>query len=325
MNTQLLQQAVEARQFKTPRIENAIVEFAVSFVTVDVCGADANAVAQYVRKLEATIASLESALQQQPEPVADLIEKLPAVRDMKGGSTHPDNLSWWRLGFKECREQAAQLARIAPPALQQQEGKGEAVAEVRSHMALGKDTTMLCRLPAGYDLPAGTLLYASPSTAVRQEAGSGWKPIESAPRDVNAIFWVVPKTAEEAYFNTSGDPIVSRMKPRMAAGIKYGQWSSLEKAILWAPLPAAPTQQPPSGSDGGKEQQLTDAALLRGMRWARERAIQELVRISANGTLDDNARYGAAAVADELRRVNASLQPPSCGGEGGKGENDADR
>lgn len=56
--------AVEARQFKTPRVERAIQALAAAFVTVDVCWADANAVAQYIRKLESALSLLRSALEE---------------------------------------------------------------------------------------------------------------------------------------------------------------------------------------------------------------------------------------------------------------------
>lgn len=69
--------------------------------------------------------------------------------------------------------------------------------------------------------------------------GDGWRAIETAPKDVDCAFWVVPKTAEEAHVDTSGDPIVGKGEPRMYFG-KYGRWSSLEKAVLWHVLPAAP-------------------------------------------------------------------------------------
>ena len=39
----------------TPRIERAIQELARSFVTVDICGSDANEVATYVHQLEAEV------------------------------------------------------------------------------------------------------------------------------------------------------------------------------------------------------------------------------------------------------------------------------
>lgn len=40
----------------------------------------------------------------------------------------------------------------------------------------------------------------------------------------------------------------------------------------------------------------------RGIAWAREQAIAHLRTISADLRRDDNERYGAAAVVDELRR-----------------------
>jgi hypothetical protein len=55
-----------------------------------------------------------------------------------------------------------------------------------------------------------------------------------------ALFRVVPKTAEETYVDTSGNPIVGRGAPRMVIG-RYGCcWSSLEKATHWLSIPALP-------------------------------------------------------------------------------------
>lgn len=74
-----------------------------------------------------------------------------------------------------------------------------------------------------------------------------WCSMETAPRDFVCLWWVVPKTAEEAYCDTSGNPIVARsLEPRMVMG-KHGHWSSLMKAIYWHPLPNPPTQNTSSG------------------------------------------------------------------------------
>jgi hypothetical protein len=71
-----------------------------------------------------------------------------------------------------------------------------------------------------------------------------WQPIATAPTDGEALFWVVPKTAEEAYGDTSGVPIVAEsLTPRLMLGF-YGQWSSLEKALWWMPLPTTPEETP---------------------------------------------------------------------------------
>lgn len=47
-----------------------------------------------------------------------------------------------------------------------------------------------------------------------------------------AFFWVVPKTADEAYVDSSGTPIVSTRAPHWLYG-RYETWSSLEKATHW--------------------------------------------------------------------------------------------
>lgn len=73
--------------------------------------------------------------------------------------------------------------------------------------------------------------------------GSPWQPMETAPKGINAHWWVVPKTADETYTDTSGKPILAGGPPRMSFG-KHGEWSSLEKAILWHPAPPLPSGGP---------------------------------------------------------------------------------
>jgi hypothetical protein len=68
---------------------------------------------------------------------------------------------------------------------------------------------------------------------------TGWQPIATAPQDEEVFFWVVPKTAEESYTDTSGKPIVGRFEPYMLL-CKWKQWSALSKAILWHRKPDPP-------------------------------------------------------------------------------------
>lgn len=75
-----------------------------------------------------------------------------------------------------------------------------------------------------------------------------WQPIDTAPRNVDAIFWIVPKTPDESYVDTSGTPIVAKFTP-FAKQTRYGWWTSLSKATHWMPLPdmSAPLV-PPDGT-----------------------------------------------------------------------------
>jgi hypothetical protein len=74
----------------------------------------------------------------------------------------------------------------------------------------------------------------------RQEAApQDWQPIESAPRRTEALFWLVPKSPEEAYHDSCGQPIVATFPPYIVKG-EYGRWSSLSKATHWMPLPKPP-------------------------------------------------------------------------------------
>lgn len=83
-------------------------------------------------------------------------------------------------------------------------------------------------------------LYLHPSPA--PSCPEGWQPIETAPMNVLALFWVVPLSEDETFTDTSGKPILSSGEPRIRME-KYGGWSSLSKATHWMPLPAAPSAQ----------------------------------------------------------------------------------
>ena len=71
----------------------------------------------------------------------------------------------------------------------------------------------------------------------------GWQPIETWKSGIqgiqDAFFWVVPKTPEESYTDTSGKPIFSTHAPYLYRG-GYRCWGSLSEATHWMPLPAPP-------------------------------------------------------------------------------------
>lgn len=73
---------------------------------------------------------------------------------------------------------------------------------------------------------------------------SEWKPIETAPRDIKAMFWIRPSTIEDGkYFtDTSGKPIIVCAEPQLHIG-GYGTWSSLWVATHWMPLPSGPVSE----------------------------------------------------------------------------------
>ncbi len=68
---------------------------------------------------------------------------------------------------------------------------------------------------------------------------SGWRHIETAPRRQKCLFWVVPKTADETYVDSSGKPIVGAFEPYLLLE-EYGAWSGLAKATHWMPAPSPP-------------------------------------------------------------------------------------
>lgn len=77
-------------------------------------------------------------------------------------------------------------------------------------------------------------------------AEPAWQPIETAPKDIDVFFWVIPKTAEESYVDTSGNPIISPHDNCYRVTGKFGCWSSLYKATHWMPHPAPPASHLPT-------------------------------------------------------------------------------
>lgn len=67
-----------------------------------------------------------------------------------------------------------------------------------------------------------------------------WQPIDTAPRYGMALFWVVPKTADEAYCDTSGNPITYTDPSGWVFMGRYRTWSAMSKATHWMPLPTRP-------------------------------------------------------------------------------------
>jgi hypothetical protein len=78
-----------------------------------------------------------------------------------------------------------------------------------------------------------------------------WQPIETAPKDVVAMFWVRAGTLADGrwFANTSGEPIFGGGPPRIHVG-KHATWSSLSVATHWMPLPDPP-QSDGSGDANG--------------------------------------------------------------------------
>lgn len=71
---------------------------------------------------------------------------------------------------------------------------------------------------------------------------SEWQDITTAPRDGTALFWIVPKTAEESYCDTDGKPIVGVFRAYLKMG-SYNCWGALSKATHWMPLPSPPVDE----------------------------------------------------------------------------------
>ncbi len=84
-------------------------------------------------------------------------------------------------------------------------------------------------------------LCEAQAAASSHPPATSWQPIATAPKDEECLFWLMPKTPEEAYCNTSGDPIFGTFEPYVFKG-KLKCWSSLSKATHWLPLPPGPTK-----------------------------------------------------------------------------------
>lgn len=69
-----------------------------------------------------------------------------------------------------------------------------------------------------------------------------WQPIETAPQDLDALFWIVAKTSEEAGMDMSPG-LLFVDAPALFMG-RFQSWSSLTKATHWMPLPDPPKDTP---------------------------------------------------------------------------------
>lgn len=76
--------------------------------------------------------------------------------------------------------------------------------------------------------------------AAARERAQTWRECNCAtPPAGEVFFWIVPKTADETYLDTSGRPIVSTHAPYLHRG-QWGSWGALSKATHWMPLPEPP-------------------------------------------------------------------------------------
>jgi hypothetical protein len=102
---------------------------------------------------------------------------------------------------------------------------------------------MTNREPLPRDIPAAIAVLRADGElweALQTDiACMGWRQIDTAPRDREALFWVVPKPPEDTYVDSAGHPIVVTFTPYLFKG-HYGSWSSLSKATHWMPLPTSP-------------------------------------------------------------------------------------
>lgn len=104
-------------------------------------------------------------------------------------------------------------------------------------LALRKINVMLAKIVK--DMQQGLALEIASRDPVPIIRGPEWLPIETAPKGETALFLVRAKTPEESYVNSSGQPVVSHVKPHIHIGW-YESWSSLCTATGWMPFPEMP-------------------------------------------------------------------------------------
>lgn len=83
--------------------------------------------------------------------------------------------------------------------------------------------------------------FRAPMAAPSPPRAQDWQPIETCPKDHRVRqFWIVPKTADESYTDTSGNPITGTFAPYLLR-CGYKGWSALSKATHWRDDPDGPT------------------------------------------------------------------------------------
>lgn len=108
------------------------------------------------------------------------------------------------------------------------------------HEMIGSGVDMETFEQVCHERDAALEKLAAPSPAA-------WQPIETAPKNEECWFWIVPKNVDETYYDTSNRPILARFAP-FAFVTKHGCWMSLAKATHWMPyykpLPPPPSEEP---------------------------------------------------------------------------------
>lgn len=85
------------------------------------------------------------------------------------------------------------------------------------------------------------ITFAEAAFSLGAQTASNWQPMETCPKDEEVFFWVVPKLPEEAFTDTSGNPIFSTHAGYLHRG-KWQSWGSLSKPTHWQKLPFPPAE-----------------------------------------------------------------------------------
>jgi hypothetical protein len=76
-----------------------------------------------------------------------------------------------------------------------------------------------------------------------------WQSMDTAPHDREVLFWLRPKTADEAWHDSSGNPVLTEREPHIQR-CKFKCWGSLWTATHWMePWKPSPPDQTPAGVD----------------------------------------------------------------------------
>jgi hypothetical protein len=157
----------------------------------------------------------------------------------------------YRQSVAECqklRTERHQLQNDLTAARLEGERLHKALESVQN-LASGHPVECECRQCEIFELLEPIVGNSSPRSTPEPNP-TPWRSIETAPRGIDALFWVRAGTCDDGewYCDTNGNPILSKCEPHLHIG-KYGTWSSLMKATAWMPKPNGPTAPPHTTED----------------------------------------------------------------------------
>lgn len=122
------------------------------------------------------------------------------------------------------------------------EEEDEDDSDAKSYLEINRIAERACNSDTSrYDACEWAIQEALRLVANRAATAVDWISVtERLPdKEERLWYWVVPKTAEEAYRDSSDNPIIAKFEPHRHEG-KWGTWSGLSKPTHWVRLPAPP-------------------------------------------------------------------------------------